>query len=122
LESQANKKRREIFQGYGCLASRFFSHQKFLLCKVTTAPWRWCVVSWGAPTRKKCSRVLYALHFTRRIAARGSVRVKNRRFFGEDHLSGEGVQVWMYDEVGIAPRYPTATKSGSVGDFMDLGA
>jgi putative transposase len=43
------------------------------------------------------SRVLYATQFTRHLDKRGYVHFKNWRFFGEDGLAGEEVQVWMYE-------------------------
>ena len=43
------------------------------------------------------ARVLYATQFTRRLDARGYVRFKKWRFFGEDGLAGEEVSVWMYE-------------------------
>src|SRR5579859_3336688 len=43
------------------------------------------------------SRVLYATQFTRSFDARGYVRFKNWRFFGEDGLAGEQVSVWIYE-------------------------
>lgn len=43
------------------------------------------------------SRVLYATQFTRSLDARGYVRFKNWRFFGEDGLAGEQVSVWIYE-------------------------
>lgn len=43
------------------------------------------------------SRVLYATQFTRQLDRHGYVKFKHWRFFGEDGLAGEEVQVWMYE-------------------------
>ena len=43
------------------------------------------------------SRVLYATQFTRRLDKFGYAHFNNWRFFGEDGLVGEEVQVWLYE-------------------------
>jgi transposase len=43
------------------------------------------------------SRVLYATQFTRRLDKFGYTHFNNWRFFGEDGLAGEEVQVWLYE-------------------------
>ncbi len=43
------------------------------------------------------SRVLYATQFPRQLDRHGYVKFKHWRFFGEDGLAGEDVQVWMYE-------------------------
>ena len=43
------------------------------------------------------SRVLYATQFTRRLDKFGYAHFNNWRFFGEDGLAGEEVQVWLYE-------------------------
>jgi transposase len=43
------------------------------------------------------SRVLYATQFTRRLDQFGYAHFNNWRFFGEDGLAGEEVQVWLYE-------------------------
>jgi putative transposase len=43
------------------------------------------------------ARVLYATQFTRRLDQFGYAHFNNWRFFGEDGLAGEEVQVWLYE-------------------------
>lgn len=43
------------------------------------------------------ARVLYATQFTRRLDKFGYAHFNNWRFFGEDGLAGEEVQVWLYE-------------------------
>src|SRR5947209_420910 len=43
------------------------------------------------------ARVLYATQFTRRLDQFGYAHFNNLRFFGEDGLAGEEVQVWLYE-------------------------
>ena len=43
------------------------------------------------------ARVLYATQFTRRLDQFGYAHFNNWRFFGEDGLVGEEVQVWLYE-------------------------
>lgn len=60
------------------------------------------------------SRVRYATQFTRHLDRRGYVHFKNWRFFGEDGLAGEQVQVWVYENTLKIEYQATALSQYSI--------
>jgi transposase len=65
------------------------------------------------------ARVLYATQFTRQLDKYGYAHFNNWRFFGEDGLAGEEVQVWLYEGTLKITYQATALSEYSISFASD---